>query len=292
MEGRDLSFSEKTTARYHAATPDYFRALGIPLLYGRFFDAQDGPQSPAVIVVNKAMAHRYWPGEQAVGKRISFLREPKEKDWLRVVGVVGDIRDDPGSNDVRPAFWLPHTQEPDGGLSVVVRSRSNPPWITRQLRSAVARLDTDLAVSDVRLMTEVAAESIANQRFALFLVVLFAGLALVLCAIGIYGVISYSVNQRMQEFGMRIALGAAAPDLMRLIVGHSFKLSLAGCAIGLACATAFARVLEALLYGVRGLDPATYGAVATIALSTAVFASYLPGRRATRADPMTSLRTD
>ncbi|QOY90575.1 ABC transporter permease [Paludibaculum fermentans] len=292
VEGRRDSYSDHTTARYHIATAHYFEALGIPLRDGRFFDARDTAKGPFVLIVNETMARRYWPGETAIGKRITFRGMPKESDWMRIVGVVGDIRDDPGSNSVRPAFWLPLTQETDRALSVAVRATSDPGPLTRQLREAVARLDPELAVSDFRFMTRVAEESVATQRFVLFLVGLFAGIALILAAIGIYGVISYSVSRRMPEFGMRMALGATRSDLMRLILGQSTRLSLAGAAAGLVCAALSAQLLESLLYEVRGLDPITFGAVGALILVTAAAAAYQPARRAARADPMTSLRAE
>jgi len=292
VEGRDQAFNDKTTARYHAATPDYFRALGIPLLRGRFFDARDEEKSPFVLIVNETMAKRYWPNEDALGKRITFRGMPQEKDWIRIVGIVGDIRDQPDSNAVRPAFWLPHTQNSDRSMSIVVRSTSDPASAIQQLRATVGRLDPELAVSDVRQMKQVAAESVSSQRFALFLVGLFAALALTLATIGMYGVVSYSVNQRMPEFGMRIALGATGSDLTRMIVGQSLKLAVAGACLGLVAAAALGRLLGTLLYGVSGTDPVSFCGVAAVALSTAILAGYVPARRATRADPMVALRSE
>jgi predicted permease len=292
VEGRSDSYSDHTTARYHIATSHYFEALGIPLRDGRFFDARDTAKGPFVLIVNETMARRYWPGEQAVGKRITFRGMPKESDWMRIVGVVGDIRDDPGSNSVRPAFWLPLSQETDRALSVAVRATSDPGPLARQLRESVARLDPDLAVSDLRFMTQVAEESVATQRFVLFLVGLFGAIALILAAIGIYGVISYSVSRRMPEFGMRMALGATGRDLTYLILGQSARLALIGMAAGLLFAASSVQVLESLLYEVRGLDPVTFLSVAILILATATLASAHPARRAAKADPMTSLRAE
>jgi ABC-type antimicrobial peptide transport system permease subunit len=175
---------------------------------------------------------------------------------------------------------------------VAVRAQGDPVLLVNQLRLAVKRLDPGLAVADVRLMNEIADASVASQRFALFLVGLFAALALVLATIGIYGVISYSVNQRMHEFGMRMALGAKPSDLMRLILGQGIKRAAAGALIGMLFAFAFARLLGSLLYGVGGTDPLTFGGVALLALVTAGFACYVPARRAAGADPMHSLRTE
>ena len=261
-------------------------------MHGRFLTVRDTADSPAVIVVNEAMANRYWPGEDAVGKRISFRGKPEEKDWIRIVGVVKDVKDQPDSSWVRPAFWLAYAQEPDRGMSVVVRATSAPSVVASQLRQAVRQLNPDLAVGDLRFMDQIADAAFSGQRFALFLVGLFAALALALATFGMYGVISYSVNRRMGEFGLRMALGARPWDLMRLIVGQGVALAAAGAAAGLLCAVALSRWLASLLYGIRGADPVTFAAVALLALATATLACYLPARRATGADPMRSLRSE
>jgi predicted permease len=292
VQGRPASYNEKTTARYHVASPDYFRALGIPLLSGRFITAHDDKDAPSVIVVNESMAKRYWPGEDAIGKRITFRSRPKEKDWIQIIGVVADVKDQPDSTSVRPAFWIPHPQQPEKNMFVAVRSSSDPALLANQFRLAVRQLDPELAIADLRLMNQIADAAVSSQRFALALVGLFAALALALATIGIYGVISYSVNQRMHEFGLRMALGARPWDLMRLIVGQGLRLSIVGAAIGLLCAAGLTRLLGSLLYGVGGRDPVTFAAVALLALTTTTFACYLPARRAADADPMRSLRSE
>ena len=292
VEGRPAEYNNKTTARYHAASPDYFRAMGIPLLRGRFFTGHDDKDAPKIIVVNETMAKRYWPGEDAVGKRISFNDKPQEKDWLQIAGVVGDVKDRPDSREAQPAFWWPLAQVPFRDTSVAVRSNSDPAQLANQVRLAVRQIDPGLAVADLRLMNHVADAAVSSHRFALFLVGLFAALALVLATIGIYGVISYSVNQRMQEFGMRMALGARPWDLMRMILGQGLRLSVLGTAIGLVGAAGLTRLLGSLLYGVGGRDPVTFAGVALLALGTTAFACYLPARRAADADPMRSLRAE
>jgi predicted permease len=290
IEGRPEDF--KTMARYHIASPDYFRALGVPLLRGRFLSERDTSEAPHVIVVNESMANRYWPGEDAVGKRISFSSEPKEKDWIRIVGVVRDVKDQPDSSWVRPAFWIAYTQEPDTAMYVVVRFTSTPAEAAALLRQQVHRLNPDLAIADLRFMDQIADAAFSSQRFALFLVALFAALALALATFGMYGVISYSVNRRMGEFGLRMALGARPSDLMRLIVGQGVALAAVGAALGVACALALGHLLATLLYGVRASDPLTLAAVAMLAITTATIACYLPARRATGADPLRSLREE
>jgi predicted permease len=294
IEGRPADVADHTHARYHVASADYFRALGIPLLRGRYFTQADTPATPKALIINQALAQRYWPGEDAVGKRISFDDHPKEGDWLTIVGVVGDVKDQPNSSAAEPAFWWPATQMPWTflKLSIVVRAAGDPAPIAQQLRAAVRALDPGLAVADVRLMDAIANDAFSTPRFALFLVGLFAALALALAATGVYGVISYAVNQRMHEFGMRIALGAGRGDLLRLVVGQGIRLAAIGIIAGLLGAAALARVLGSLLYGVRRIDPATFAAVAAVALAVAALACYIPALRATSADPMKSLRSE
>jgi predicted permease len=294
VEGRSAEYNDKTTARYHVASIDYFRTMGIPLLNGRFFTGHDLRDAPNVIVINESMAKRYWPGEDAIGKRIAFSDKPTEKDWCRIVGVVGDIKDQPSNSAAKSAFWWPLTQMPfdNTDMSVALRSTLDPALLATQLRLALRRLDPGIAIADLRLMNQITDSSVSRQRFTLFLIGLFAALALVLATIGMYGVISYSVSRRMPEFGMRIALGARPWDLLRLIVGQGLTLSIVGAAIGLLCAAAFARLLSSLLYGVSALDPITFAAVAVLALATTTLASYIPANRAAKADPMTSLRSE
>jgi predicted permease len=292
IEGRSDEYNSKTTARYHVATPDYFRALGIPLVSGRFFDGREDAKGPFVTIINESMANRYWAGESAIGKRFSFRSRPEEKDWMQIIGVVRDVKDQPNSTTIRPAFWMPHEQQTERNLLIAVRSSSDPAQLANQFRLAVRQLDPQLAVADLRLMDQIADAALSTQRFSLFLIGLFALLALVLATFGMYGVISYSVNQRMHEFGLRMALGARPWDLLRLILGQGLALSIAGAALGLICAAGVTRLLGALLYGVKATDPVTFAAVALLALATTTLACYVPARRAASADPMHSLRSE
>lgn len=292
IEGYTDEQNRKTTARYHVASPHYFQALGIPLLAGKFFDGREQKDGPYVIIVNESMANRYWRGENAIGKRISFRSRPQEKDWMQIVGIVRDVKDQPDSASIRPAFWMPHVQQTERNLLVAVRSSTDPAQLANQFRLAVRQLDPELAVADVRLMNQIANTALSTQRFSLFLVGLFALLALILATFGMYGVISYSVNQRMHEFGLRMALGARPGDLLRLILGQGLALSLAGAIAGLLCAAGFAKLLKTLLYGVSSTDPLTFAGVALLALATTTLACYLPARRAATADPMHSLRAE
>jgi len=281
-------------ARYHVASPDYFKAVGIPLVSGRYFDARDVKRSQRVLIINDAMAKTYWPGEDPVGRRLSFDDNPKESDWFTVVGIVGDVKDTPGSSAAEPAFWWPLAQEPFGfgGMKVVLRAESDPVLLTDGLRLAVREIDPSLAVAHIRVMDRVLDEQYSTPRFALFLVGLFAALALVLATIGIYGVISYSVSQRMPEFGMRVALGATGWNLMVMVIREGVLLTGVGVAIGLVCAVLFSRVLDNLLYNASARDPLTLVGVALVAMITASLASLPSARRATNSDPMTSLRAE
>jgi predicted permease len=294
IEGKTPPPHEEFHARYHTASPDYFRAVGIPLVHGRFFNERDTKDTPRVLLINDVMARRYWPGEDAVGKRITFDDKPKESDWFRVVGVVGDVKDTPESKGAEPAFWWPVLQQPflSANMTIVLRANSAPLLLTEALRTSVRDLDPSLAVAHVRLLDRIAEEQFSTPRFALFLIGLFAALAWLLAAIGIYGVISYSVSQRMHEFGMRVALGASSWNLIKMVMKQGVLLTVIGVAIGLGCALAFAGVLDSLLYGVSARDPLTLVGVGAMAVGTATLASLPSARRATGADPMTSLRAE
>ncbi len=292
IEGKQPAPNEEFHTRYHAASPDYFRALGTPLLSGRFFTKTDRRDAPAVVVINRAMAEKYWPHENAVGKRITFDDHPKEKDWLTVVGVVGDVKDKPGSASAEPAFWWSSLQVPFSNMSLVVRSASDPQLLTDAVRDAVKRLDPSLAVAKVQLMDEIVQGSVATPRFAFVLVGLFAGLAIVLAAIGTYGVIAYSVSQRTAEFGLRVAMGAQRSDVLRLVLMQAAKLVLSGTVLGVGLGLVLARVLKNLIYDVSPADPVTFSAVALVVIAIAVLACCVPARKATRADPMIALRAE
>ena len=284
--------NEEAHARYHMATPDYFRALGTPLLHGRFLSDADGKDAPAAVVINQAMANRYLPGEDAVGKRFTFEDKPAEKDWIRIVGVVGDVKDKPNSPGAEPAFWFSLPQAANPHMLVVLRTSADPRQLADSLRDQVRRLDPSLALADVRLMDQVASESVATPRLAFTLVGLFAGLAIVLAAIGTYGVISYSVSQRIPEFGLRLALGAQPATVLRMVLVQAMRLAFCGAAIGLAIALLLARVMRSMVYGVSPTDPATFVSVLAMVIVIALVACYLPARRAAKANPMDALRAD
>jgi len=294
IEGKKPPAGEDFHARYHMATPGYFSALGIPLVAGRFFTPADRPDATQVIIINRRMAERYWPGENVIGKRMSFADEPKsDKDWITVVGVVGDVKDQPNSLTAEPAFWFPVIQETwTSDMSVVIRARTDPRLLADALRKEVHRLDPALAVADVQLMDQIVDSSVSTPRFAFALVGLFAGLAIVLAGIGTYGVISYSVSQRTPELGIRMALGAVRSDVMGLILSHAGKLAGLGTVLGVMAAFALARLLKSLVFEVSTADPLTFASVAGMVIAVALLAGYIPALRATATDPVNALRNE
>ena len=292
IEGKTPQPHETFHARFHTATPDYFRALGIPLVRGRFFTKADNQDAPNVLIINQAMAERYWPHEDALGKRITFRSTPKDKDWLTVVGVTGNVKDRPSSAGAEPAFWWPHLQRSTPDMSLVVRADFNSEMLADAIRQEVKRLDPALAVSGVRLMNQIVEGSVATPRFAFVLMGLFAALAVLLAAIGTYGVISYSVSQRVPEFGLRIALGAQRNDVLHMVLFQATKLALAGTALGLIFALTLAQVLRGLIYQVSPVDPLTFTAVGLTVIAMAMLAGYIPAQRATRTDPAIAMRAE
>ena len=294
IEGKQPAPHKEFQGRYHVATSDYFRALGIPLVRGRFFTSSDNNDGRNVIIINQALANLYWPKEDAVGKRITFDGKPTEKDWYTVVGVVGDVKDKPNSPSAEPAFWWAALQQlfPFTDMSLVVRANSSPELLGDAVRQVVRRIDPSLAVADVQLMDQIANASVATPRFAFVLVGLFAALAILLAAIGTYGVIAYSVTQRTSEFGLRMALGAQRTDVLRLVLRQAARLVFTGTAIGVILALIMGRVLTSLIYEVSPADPLTFTVVGLGVFTIAVFACYIPAQRATKTDPMIALRAE
>jgi predicted permease len=275
------------------ATPGFFAALGIPLVAGRYISAADQKAAPQVIVINRAMAEKYWTHENVVGKRMSFSDTPKESEWMRIVGVVGDVKDQPNSPGAEPAFWFPVLQNCwTSDMSLVIRAKTDPQLLADALRNEVHRMNPSLAVADIQLMDKITRSSVSTPRFAFALVGMFAGLAILLAAIGTYGVISYSVSQRTAEFGVRMALGAPRSALMNLVLTHAIKMAGLGTVLGVAAALALARLLKSLIYNVSPADPATFASVAAMVIVVALLAGYLPARRATATDPMNALRAE
>jgi len=276
------------------ASPDYFQALGVPLVRGRYFTDHDTKDARKVLIINRAMALKYWKTDDVVGRRMTFEDKPKDSDWMNIVGVVGDVKDSPASDEAEPAFWWPLQQAPFGSneAAIVITGDADMNSMANQLRAAVRGIDPDLAVSQVKPMEQVAAGSYAASRFALFLIGLFALLALSLAAIGTYGIISYSVNQRSHEFGVRMALGASSREVITYVVKEGMRLSLLGVGAGVGSGLLLGRLLSALLYGVHATDPPTILSACAVIVAASLLACFVPARRATRNDPMQVLRAE
>jgi putative ABC transport system permease protein len=270
-------------------TPGYFRAMGIPLLRGRAFTEQDTPQSPPVVVINEALARRYFPGTDPLGKRVrlGFNDEVARE----VVGVVGAVHQSALSEEARPGTYTPFQQVPwSRTMTLVVRSNLQPTAALASVREQLRAVEQDAPIYDVKSMNEIVAESVARPKFAALLLGVFAGVALLLASIGLYGVISYSVTQRTREIGIRMALGAQPKDVLQMVLGAGLRLILTGLLIGVAASFALTRLMKSLLFGVTATDPLTYVGVCAMLSAVALLACYLPARRATKVDPMEALR--
>jgi len=308
IEGRPAPTSMEAVpvVQYRQVTPNYFATLGVPLLRGRFITERDAGDSPPVALINEEMARRFFPGEDPVGKRM-WMGPPENLlppgalppgysfPLLTIVGVVKDVKHLGLSRQVGPEVYIPHlqgSQETARGMFVAARTESDPLSFAAAVRREVAGLDKDQPIADLRTMEQRLAESLSSARFNMLLLSIFAGVALLLAAIGLYGVIAYMVEQRTHEIGIRIALGAHRRDVFRLIVGQGMRLAFGGIAIGLAAALGLTRLLSSLLYGVEATNPETFAAVALLLVAVALLACYLPARRAIKISPMAALRVD
>jgi predicted permease len=291
VEGRVLRPGERfINADERVAAGHYFETMQIPLLKGRLFNDQDTPDKPMVAVVDEFMAQQLWPNQDPLGKRISFGDLAARPVWATVVGVVGRIKQDTLDSDSRIAFYIPHSQFISRLLNIVLRTTTDPASITAAVGHELREVDRDLPLYGVVTMDQRVAESLARRRFTAVLLTVFAGLALALAAIGIYGVMAYLVIQGTREIGIRMALGATQRTVLRLVVKQGMTLALGGVALGLIAALAFSRLVSGLLYGVTSTDPLTFAGIAILLTIVALIASYIPARRAARIDPMISLR--
>ncbi len=278
------------TADYVAASPDYLRVMQIPLLAGRAFDARDNAMAPRVAMISRALAQRYFSGRDPVGQRLTFGFPPDGDAPREIVGVVGDVRDVALDQDPKPMMYVPFAQAPFPGAGVVVRSAQSASNVTSAIRRSVAKIDKDLPVDDVQSMPQAMDESVSQARFRTMLLGLFAAMALVLAATGIFGVISYSVSCRTQEIGVRVALGASRTAILRMVLRETLTLAVTGLAVGIPCALVASHLIGHLLFKTSANDPATLAAVALALASVAALAGYIPARRAMSIDPMLALR--
>ncbi|MET0649708.1 MAG: ABC transporter permease [Pyrinomonadaceae bacterium] len=290
IEGRPALPPEKVQdAEVFVVTPEYFDVLGIGHVRGERLGEQHRAGTPDAIVVNETMARRYWPDEDPVGKRVN-LGNPATNPWMTVVGVVRDTRHGGLDKEPYPQMYGPAAQFPRRAMTFVARTSADPATLVPALRRELAAVDKDLPLYNVRTMEQVLADSVSRRRFQMILVAAFAGVGLLLAAVGIYGVISYTVTQRSHEIGVRMALGARASDILKLVVGQGLGLTLAGVGLGLVASFALTRVLASLLYGVTATDPLTFACVSLAMLAVALLACVVPARRATKVDPMVALR--
>jgi putative ABC transport system permease protein len=281
---------KSTTADYATVSPDYFRVMRIPLLRGRFFSEQDSPSDPNVAIISETLARRYFPNQDPIGRQMKFGFPPNGNVSREIIGVVGDLRDVALSRKPGPMMYVPFAQAPLYGGEVVVRSSLSASSIAAGIRQTVQSIDTNLPVTDFESFPEAVGASVAQERFRTLLMSSFSGIALILAAVGIFGVISYSASQRTHEIGIRMALGAQRRNVLRLILGQGAKLALLGLGAGVLAALLLSRLMGSLLYGVSATDPLTFGTVAIVLLGVAVTACYIPARRAMRVDPMVALR--
>jgi predicted permease len=275
--------------RYRVATPDYFRTMDISIVRGRAFTEQDKAGAPPVVIVNETLARQHWPGQDPLGKRLRFYGPLERAPWMQVVGVIKDVKHELNI-PVEPEYYLPHAQDSWNAMVLVARTTVDPASLSAALRQQVWAIDKDQPVFDVKTMQEVRSTSVALYSFSSVMLAIFAGVALVLAAVGIYGVMAFAVTQRTQEIGIRMALGARSADVLKLVVTHGMKLALLGMAIGLAGSWALTRFIGKLLVGVQPTDLLTFSLVSVCLLVAAFVACYLPARRATKVDPLIALR--
>ena len=278
---------EEPGTEVRVVTPGYFRVIGVPLLKGRALDERDGAES-RVVLINETFARKYFPNEDPLGKHITLSWEPKASD--EIIGVVGDVRETSLEREPNPAIYWPHPREAYQFMNLVVRTPVEPAHIAATLQKEIRALDPDQPLTDVRTLDAVVAKSIARPRFNTLLLTIFAGVALILASVGLYGVMNYSATQRTHEVGIRMALGATRRDIMRLVVGNGMMLTLTGIIIGVLASWSLTRVMANLLFGVTATDLPTFVGVSAVLAAVAFVANYIPARKATRVDPVIALR--
>jgi putative ABC transport system permease protein len=277
----------------HNVSPNFFGAMGIPLLKGRDFGAQDREQAPSVIIISDSMARRFWPDADPIGRRISTSRDKSgNRIWDEVIGVVGDVRYRTliRNQNKDPDIYLPLFQDPDRAIALAVRTEGDPSGLVSAIRGEVQSLDPNLPLFNVATMQQRMKSQTAGARFSTLLMGVFACVALLLAVVGIYGVMAYSVTQRTHEIGIRMALGASAGDVLKLVVGQGMTLALIGVGIGLVASFGLTWVMSSMLFGVSVTDPVTFIAISVVLTGVALVACFVPARRALKVDPMIALR--
>ncbi len=285
-----VALADRPSVGVRVITPSYFQTMSIPILKGRLFTEHDRDNTPSVIIVNEALASRFWPNQDAVGKRLSFEEDSGKQVWQEIVGVVGNVKHKALEIDIMPEAYFPYQQSPSNFMSLVVRTASDPASMVPAIRSQVLSVDKDQPVSDIMTMEQRVAKSVAAKRFVMVLLGAFSILALGLAAVGIYGVMAYLVTQRTQEIGVRMALGAQKRDVLRLVVAKGMALAIIGTVIGLVASLMLTRLMTSLLFEVTPTDWLTFVIAPMVLLTVALLACYIPARRATKVDPLIALR--
>lgn len=291
VEGRPVAKGDQPSADFFAVDPNYFKTMGIRMVRGRDFTERDDKKGAPVIIVNEAFAKKHFPGEDVIGKRIKpgISTDEDDAQMREIVGLVSDVKNRSLSADFRPGYFMPAAQVPFDQMTMVLRTSNDPHSLITAVQREVSQLDPELPVYSIKTMEEYISATVATPRFNTTLLAIFASVALVLTIVGLYGVMSYSVAQRTNEIGIRMALGAQTSHVLRLIVSQGFKLVVMGLVLGLLGAYAATRVIGSLLFGVTTKDPWTFGAVAVLLSLVALVACYLPARRAARVDPIKAL---
>lgn len=293
IEGRPVTTPDKwPIANYRNVTPNYFRAMGVPVLQGRAYTDRDNSSAPLAMIVNEILAEQNFPGENPVGKRIAFRgnENNQQPDWFEIVGVVANVRSLELRQEPTAELYFASAQDAFQSMAFVVRSSVESESIAGAIRQAVAEVDRTVPVSNVQTMEHIVSTSVTQPRFNLFLVGLFSVVALLLSAAGIYGVTSYTVTQRTHELGIRLALGAQMSDVLRMILGQGMAVIMIGVGLGLVAAFGLLRLMRSLLFGVTETDPLTYAGITLMLIVVALVACYVPARRATKVDPLEALR--
>jgi putative ABC transport system permease protein len=283
-------------AQNRQITTGYMETMGVKLRQGRFFNDHDEAQSQPVAIINETMARQFWPGENALGKRFRIDRDGAQINWITIVGIVGDIKEMGLEAPAKAEMFFPYQQRPqmlwNMPRDLMARVTGDPMSVAAAARQAVWSIDRSQPVSNIRTMDEILAEEVAQRRIGMTLLAAFAALALALASLGIYGVLSYSVSQRTQEIGVRMALGAGRKDVLRIVIADGMRLAMAGVAIGLGASFALTRLMEGLLFGVSASDPRTLAGVTLLLITVALVACFIPARRAMKVDPMIALRCE
>jgi putative ABC transport system permease protein len=290
IQGKPVEPGTEPSANYRAISPGYFAALGIPIVRGRGLAAQDTDRAPLVAVIDQAFAERYFPGEDPIGRGIDIGNGTD--GFVQIVGIVGNVRHDALDDSPRPTMYAPFTQDTFGQMAFMVRTKDDPAKFAATARQVISELDATLPAFSMAPLTEVVNDSVAQRRFSMLLLSVFAFVALFLAGVGLYGVVAYSVSLRRREIGLRMAIGAERGHVLRMVIGGGMKLAIVGVAIGIAAALLLARYVSTLLFDVTPFDPASYTITAVVLLAVCVLACYVPARRAMAVDPLVALRQE